>query len=131
MATTKRTSGAVAAKPKLPDSIKPLRTGESRYTRILVYGDPGVGKTPFAASAPNALILDVDYGLESAIATGSTAKKWKVSDWNDATEALEYLRGGGVRDFEWVVLDGGTMLQQRGLDNIMEDLHAAKPHRQV
>lgn len=116
---------------KLPPQIMPLSKERDGFIKMLVYGEPGVGKTPFAASAPNALILDGDGGLESAIASGSTAKKWALTDWNDATDAFEYLRGGGHKDFEWLVLDGITLFQERGMDMIMEDLVAQKPHRKI
>jgi hypothetical protein len=129
MATTRKRPAGQAS--SLPPQIKPLSRDQDVFVRMIVYGEPGVGKTPFAASAPNALILDGDGGLESAIAAKSTAKKWTLDDWNDATEAYEYLKAGGHKDFEWLVLDSITLFQEKGLDMIMEDLVAQKPHRKV
>jgi hypothetical protein len=126
MATTRR-----RPKPGLPEKIRPLDEGLTNFIRMIVYGDPGVGKTPFAATAPNALMLEADRGEQSAVINGSTAKKWVLEDYNDSTEAYEYLRHGGTKDFEWLILDGITMFQERGLDHIMADLVASKPHRQL
>lgn len=118
-------------KLELPSQIKSLDSEMDNKIRLLIFGDPGAGKTPLAATAPNALIWEADRGLASAIASGSTAKQWKISDYNDVTEAYEYMRHEGCSQFEWLIFDGITMFQERGLDMIMEDLHAAKPHRQI
>lgn len=126
-AAAKKSAGARTS--RLPEKIRPLDEGLTSYVRMMIYGDPGVGKTPLAATAPNALILEADRGEESAVFNGSTAKKWVLEDYNDSTEAYNYLRAGGTKDFDWLILDGITMFQERGLDHIMADLVAAKPHR--
>lgn len=144
MATTKKaaapakkaTAKKAAAKPKttrrsMPEEIEDLTVGLSNYKTMIIYGDPGVGKTPLAASAPNAIIFECDRGLQSAVVSGSTAKKWTLTDYHDATKAYEYMRNGGCKEFEWLILDSITMFQERGLTHIMEDLHALKPHREV
>ena len=122
---------AAAPARKLPPEIQDLATGISTYKTMIIYGDPGVGKTPLVATAPNALILESDRGLQSAVAAHSKAKKWTIHDYNDATKAYEYMRNEGCSQFEWLILDGITLFQERGLAHIMEDLHAAKPHREV
>lgn len=125
---------AAAPKPKqshLPDEITELEDGLSQFASILIFGDPGSGKTPLAATAPNAIILECDRGLQSAVLAKSKAKKWTLSDYNDATKAYEYMRNKGCDVFDWLILDSITMFQERGLTHIMEDLHAEKPHRQV
>lgn len=137
MATTKRAARPVkqaSTRPKLkrremPEQIKPLDYGLTRFLRMIIYGFPGVGKTPLAATAKNALILECDRGVESAVLAGSTAKKWIISDYHDLTAAYEYLRNGGYHDFETLILDSGSMMMQRGMDNIMADLAARKPNR--
>lgn len=101
----------------------------SKYVNILVYGPPGAGKTPFAGTSPKALILEADDGEASAASQGTSAEMWKVRDWGDLDEAYEWVRQEGYKEFDWVWLDSGTLFQERGLDNIMADLVAEKPHR--
>ena len=118
-------------KSDLPSSIVPVGSGSGNSIRLLVYGQPGTGKTVLAGTSPNCLILECDRGDESAKARGSDAHKWTIDDWNDMQEAYDYLRNGGHKDFDWVWIDSLTLFQERGLDNIMEDLVAEKPHRKV
>lgn len=69
-------------------------------------------------------------GSESAAIQGSKAEKWKMTDWNDMDEAFEFLRHEN-HGFKWVWLDSITLFQELGLDMIMEDLVAMKPHREL
>lgn len=119
------------SKPERPPQIVPLGEGQDKFLRLLVYGRPGQGKTVLAGTSPRCLILEADRGTESAAIRGSKAEKWVLDDWNDLSEAISYLRHGGTTDYDWVWLDSITLFQERGLDHIMEDLVAAKPHRQV
>lgn len=115
-----------------PRAIVPVTTVEDDFIRIMVYGDPGVGKTVFAATSPKCLILSCDpAGTTSAAVRNSPAQRWNIMDWNDMTEAYEYLRHEGHKEFEWVWIDSLTLFQERGLDNIMQDLVAERPHRKV
>lgn len=128
---TKKSRSTAEGEERLPRSIRSLNRSTDGIPRIIVYGEPGVGKTPFAASAPNALILDGDGGLDSALAAGSTAKAWSIRDWGDALEAYQWLADGGYKRFDWVVIDSLTLFQESGLDNIMDDLVAVKSHRSI
>jgi AAA domain len=115
----------------LPSEISDIGEGLSKYTSILIFGDPGSGKTPLALTAPNPIVLECDRGLKAAAVAKARGKKWVIDDYNDLTKAYEYMRNGGCRKFDWLIMDSLTMFQDRGLDHIMDDLHAEKPHRQV
>lgn len=130
MATARRAATPVPSRNK-PTQIRELADGHDHHIKMAVYGEPGTGKTPLIATSPNCLILEADRGLESAIRTKSVAKKWTISDWKDLNEAYEYLANGGAKDWEWVWLDSITLFQDRGLDNIMDELVAQKDHRKV
>jgi AAA domain len=101
------------------------------YLHLLVYGQPGSGKTPFLSTGPKTLILECDRGDASAAVLKTTAEKWVINDWHDMSAAYEYVRHEGVNEYEWVWIDSMTLFQERGLDHIMQDLVARKPHRKV
>jgi hypothetical protein len=115
----------------LPPEIVPIGAGNVEHPRILVYGEPGTGKTVLLGSAPNSLMLEADQGDASAAIQGSTAQKWPLRDWDDAAHALEWLQHGGTKEFEFLTFDTITMFQDSGLANIMEDLVALKPNRKL
>lgn len=112
-----------------PSAIMPVADDNQHY-KWLIYGKPGTGKSVLAGTSPKCLMLlnDDDEGTSPAL-HGSTADRWVVQDYNDLTEALDYLQHGGVKDYEWLWLDNATLFQEQGMDQIMADLVAEKPHR--
>lgn len=114
--------------PGVPE-IEGLLTNS--YVRACIYGDPGVGKTPFIGTGEDTLILDADNGSVSAGILGSSAKRMRVRDWDDMEEAKDYLRHKGSQEFKWAWLDSATLWQDRGLDHIMQVLVAGKEHRKI
>lgn len=103
-------------------------SADKKWVRFLLYGEPGVGKTILAGTSPKCLILDADDGTESAAVAGSQADVWHVNDWDGMLEASEFLRHE-KHGYEWVWIDSISLFQELGLDQIMEDLVAEKPHR--
>jgi hypothetical protein len=98
-----------------PSAIVALQGGARPvYRNWLFYSEPGVGKTVLAGTAPRCLILSHDVeGTESARAFGSTADEWQVETWADYEDALEYLQSGsGCTDYEWVVSDNISTLEE-------------------
>lgn len=111
-----------------PSAIMPV-ADDNPHIKIMLYGEPGVGKTVLVGTSPRCLILTHDPDeLASAKNHGSTAQRWHVADYNDLTEAYEHLRHH-PGEFDWVWLDNGTLFQEQGMDQIMLDLVAGKPHR--
>lgn len=110
-----------------PQAIEPI-TEDDAFLRVCIYGDNGIGKTPLiAGSKPKCLIIDADGGTQSAV--GSGADRWQVKDWNDMTEALDYMMAEGHRYYHWWWLDSITGMQTNGIAHIMADVVAVKPHR--
>ncbi len=116
-----------------PTAIVPVAKIDNPFARLLIYGDPGCGKTPLVGTSPRGLILNADpYGTVSAALTGSKCDRWDVRDHNDLDEAYQFFRHGGCDDYSWVWLDNATLFEERGLDSIMEDLiKSGKTHRKV
>jgi hypothetical protein len=116
-----------------PTAILPLKL-QYEPIRFLLYGYPGTGKTPFLATGPRTLILDGDGGTVSAAIAGGAqgVEVWpRIRRHEQLIDAYEYLRHGGTDDFNWVWLDGITLFQEWGLQQIMEELVARASHRQL
>lgn len=116
----------------LPDKVHDL--GKiTNGVNMMVYSHPGVGKTVVAGTSPKAVLIQAS-GLDtaaSAHAFGSKAKRWPVKTWDDMDEVLEYAEHEGKKAFSWWWLDSITLFQELGLDDIMDDLVMAKPHRNL
>lgn len=109
------------AKNSEPPIIEMSEYKES--VNLLVYGNSGVGKTPWAATVPGSLIVAADNGTISAARAGSKAKVWPIKDWSDFEEAQKWLRAGGAGQFPLVVLDGLTMLREKCMRFVLDREH--------
>ena len=110
------------------EGIRPIRTRPN--INMLVYAEPGVGKTPFIAGSEKCLILDSDAGLDSAALAGSTAEAIEIEDHVALFDIYEWLKHE-KHDFKWVWWDGITLYQEKGLEAVMADLVTQKPHRDI
>ncbi|AVE00719.1 Sak4-like ssDNA annealing protein [Gordonia phage Buggaboo] len=87
----------------------------TEYITILLYGDPGIGKTRIAGSARNPLILATENGTVSARKSSGNTKVWDcINSWEKFEEAYEWLAENAEKPgfpFDWVCVDTGTQLQ--------------------
>jgi len=105
---------------------------EEDKVNLLVYGKSGVGKTVWAGSADNVLFLaPEDDGTISAKRRGSKAKKWKIHDWGDLMEALEWLEDNPDHGFDVICIDSITHMQQILLRHILQVVVEEKPDRDL
>lgn len=74
----------------------------------IIYGMPGVGKTTFAASAPNCLIIDCEGGADNVVCERTpTLHSWaEIHDWLTAVES-------GEHDYKVIAIDSVDMLLRR------------------
>ena len=74
-------------------ALKMIPADEAIYTEnliILVYGDPGVGKTSLACTAKNPILLDFDNGSHRSAFRKMTAR---VECWDDVGEIKAFVSG--------------------------------------
>lgn len=109
--------------------IQPLKQ-KKRWLRMLVYGDPGSGKTALLGTSPNCLILNADGadGTDSAMVLGSKADEMEISNYKDLKYAFEFLKHE-KHSYDWVWFDSVTLFQDKGMDDIMRELLVKSPHR--
>ncbi|AYD82154.1 Sak4-like ssDNA annealing protein [Gordonia phage Turuncu] len=97
----------------LPDDIVDIQEYTENIT-MLLYGDPGIGKTRFLGSAKRALILGIENGTISAKKAPGNSKVWRCPKWSNFLEAYNWLEDA-TRDekfpFDWLCIDTGTQLQ--------------------
>jgi hypothetical protein len=114
-----------------PRSVHDIQDAENSTINMLIYGHPGVGKTPFwGTGGPRLLIMDSDNGYESAIASGSKAKRAPATSYDEVDELYEWVKHEGFKELDWIVWDSLTLFQDRTLiDDLVEDAHAQNPNQ--
>jgi hypothetical protein len=92
--------------------------GDCEFKNMLLYGDSGCGKTVFAGTAPNSLILACEPGYISAARNKLGAEVGRrqlrqIPNTSVALAAIDYLENGGHKSYEWVVIEGATTLETK------------------
>ena len=117
------------ARIELPSNIISLQEEDETFN-LLIYADSGVGKTVFAGSDEDVLfIAPEDNGTLSAKRMGSSAQKWKVTSWNDISDAYKWLSSLEEIPFNWVVLDSLTEMQDMCMRQILNEGMEMNPGR--
>lgn len=99
----------------------------SPYCKVLVYGRNGKGKTRFAASGPNTLILDInEEGTKSV--RSYDAHVFLVKKWEQITWAYWFLREGD-HNFQTVVIDTMTQAQKLCMKAVLKESEDRDPNR--
>jgi len=89
-------------------------SGATEHAKILIYGDPGSGKTRFSGTAPgNVLILAGEPGYISAAQNGGRGKVRLIPDSSTALAGVSWLESGGADKFDWCIVDGANTMQTK------------------
>lgn len=116
----------------MPPTLSKPPTSVNRSTvepmRLVVYGDPKVGKTSLALSFPRPLIINTDYGLEGgalqylAEAGGAEVRPEGAKDLT----ALYYFIRDNSADYDTIIVDSGDELIRLLLDQIVDEGKGAR-----
>lgn len=117
-----------------PSTTKPLTSvvskaqpvqEASKYTNIVVYGEPGVGKTIFSSKAPRPLLLDIECGSRSLLNHPELVSVPVITttEISDVENLIWELRKSNVEDYSTVIIDNLTELQKRMLDDQLRKAH--------
>lgn len=100
---------------KKPDEREPKRT-----LSMLIYGAPGCGKTTLACSAPNAVLMDFENGIDR-VNYNHRIDSFHPESWEEVVQAIDELRKRS--EIKTVVVDSIDRL----MDAALEHVHKTKP----
>lgn len=96
--------------------IKSLNTvTEAAPIKVLLYGEPGVGKTSFALTASNSILIDFDNGSHRAMKINPNSLVGTVENYK---ELLESVRSGDLNKFDTIIIDTVGSLQSLIVEHV-------------
>ncbi len=109
-----------------------------KYLKVLIYGDPGTGKTTLAATVTEnvdmekTLVINIEGGMLSIIDTGALATD-QVSNITEVEEIMWALssKAKGFEHFNTVIVDSGSELQTLDLEGIVREAKKKKSDRDL
>lgn len=106
-----------------------------KHVNLLIYSEPGAGKTHLAGSDDKVLFISPDPSAPiSASRAGFEFDVWPMRSWDDAHECYEYYYDLGVVQgkpipYNWFAIDTLTEVQDSGIDIILEKAVENNPSR--
>ena len=101
---------------------KPSELKVSKTIKVLVYGQPGCGKSTIALSAPSPVLLDFDGGVQR-VNGAFQCPTLQVESWDEVIEAMKE----DLSEFQTIVIDtAGKMLDYMSAFIIKNDSKMAQ-----
>jgi hypothetical protein len=85
---------------------KPHELSVETKIKALIYGQPGLGKTTLALSAPTPVLLDFDKGVHRVHPEHQT-ETLQVESWQDV---LDVINDGSLVPFQTIVIDTASKM---------------------
>lgn len=128
-------NAAVAKKPKTDAILDAImaRIAPAEVSiptlKVLIYGEPGVGKTVFSATAPKPLLIDVERGSRSVLNVNNPVDVLEYRSIEQVEAVVQYLKNGNSTfdKYDTIILDSITELQARLLDQQLRELGDSAP----
>jgi hypothetical protein len=96
-------------------------SADDRPPRIVIYGTSGIGKSTFAASAPNPIFIPTEDGAAAlAVPTFPLIRQWKNNDGTALTDAFAFL-ATGEHQFQTAVLDSADWAENILKEQVARD----------
>ena len=103
---------------------RPSELSVKNTLSVLIYGQPGIGKTTFGVSAPNAVLFDYDGGVQRINGAHQVATLQPTS-WEDTALALTEIQNE-MPEIQTIVIDTvGKMLDYMSAYIIKNDAKMA------
>lgn len=95
---------------------KPSELSNSPLLKVLVYGQPGIGKSTLALSMPDPLMIDCDRGVHR-VEPQFLSDTVEVSSWQDVDDVLSE----DLKDYKTVIFDTGSKLIDYMTSHILKE----------
>jgi hypothetical protein len=100
-------------------------------TVVMLFSMNKVGKTRFIGGGKRTLIIRPPEDHTDSIDAGADVKELVAETWSDLFEIFTWLQQGASEDYDWVWLDTISLMQDRLLEDVMDETLMKRPDRGV